>query len=177
MKNWHSWIVCAATATIVTPLVNSVVGVLPAAAQEATTISGAITAVKVVRSEGYSVINHNASTQFLDLPGASTTITVPANTRAHILARFSAASSCGGSGYCDVRILINGLETEPDNVVPIFKYSDGGAFDSRSIDRSSRVPLGPGVYTVKVQYRNASENDGSSFALTNWSLTVERVKV
>src|SRR5689334_4424310 len=75
-----------------------------------------LTQVKVVRDANPA---ETTSTSFVDVPGATITITVPAGTKALILARFSASSTCPGpvaDASCFVRILINGIEAYPSGV-------------------------------------------------------------
>jgi hypothetical protein len=153
-----------------------------AVAGSATSVSGSsVTGVKVVRDTAGTSIG---STTFEDLPEASTTVKIPAGTRALILARFSAESLClGPSGspeVCSVRILIGGQEAEPASGSDFaFDSSNGGAdgpysWEGHSMDRSSG-PLGPGTYIVKVQAKVTLV--GGAFGLDDWSLTVERVRV
>ncbi|MDT5018412.1 MAG: hypothetical protein QOD39_4572, partial [Mycobacterium sp.] len=97
-----------------------------------------------------------------------------------ILARFSATSSCEASaGYgCQVRVLIDGVEAQPAGInASVFDSStEGTNADGREahmIERS-RGPLGAGDHVVKVQM--AVPNGIVSFTLTNWNLTVERIR-
>lgn len=71
--------------------------VLAATAIAATTgaSGGPVTAVKVPRSTDF---NDTTSTTYTDLPGASTTITMPTGQRAIIFARFSTTSDCRPQG-------------------------------------------------------------------------------
>jgi hypothetical protein len=169
-------------------LVALLLVVVPAIGSPATTKSGkAITAVKVVRETAAQV---TSSTSYVDLPGATTTITVPAGQRALILARFSAESNCvdGAAGdYCTTRVRIGGVSADPASETDFaFDSIDDPSnctnalfgtqcgWESLSMDRS-RGPLGPGTYTVKVQW--AVTDAAVNFRLDDWSLTVERVKV
>src|SRR5215207_6091688 len=83
------------------PVTSMLVVGLLGAALAATAIAatgqggGPITAVKVVRDTAASTTE---STSYVNLPGATTTITVPSGQRALILARFTAESSCGQFG-------------------------------------------------------------------------------
>jgi hypothetical protein len=154
-----------------------------AVAGTSSTISGkSVTAVRVVRDTSAS---GTGSTTFRDIPGATTTITVPANARALILVSFSAETECIAPGesrtICSVRILVGGQEADPasgadfafDIAEPV---GEGGAFawESHSMDRS-RGPLGPGTYTVRAQYMVTTPN--ASFRVDDWSFTVQRVAV
>jgi len=121
----------------------------------------------------------SSSTSFVDLPGSSTAISVPGPGNARILARFSAESACfGGSGWCSVRILVDGVEMAPV-VGSDFAFdstnagADGAAsWESHSMDRSGVV--GPGNHTVVVQW--AMVGTGISLRLDDWSLTIEQVQ-
>jgi hypothetical protein len=168
--------------SLVLGAVLATLAVQAATAGTTTTVAGrSVTAVKVVRDKTDST---TGSTSFEDLPGASTTITVPAKTRALILARFSAESVCVGpqsaQTICSVRILIGGQEADPASGSDFaFDSANWGAdgpysWESHSMDRS-RGPLGPGTYTVKVQYLVTVV--GAAFRLDDWSLTAERVEV
>jgi hypothetical protein len=139
-----------------------------------------LTQVKVVRDSNPA---ETTSTSFVDVPGATTTITVPAGTKALILARFSATSTCIGpaaDASCFVRILIGGVEAFPagvnistfdkETVVP---FAGNAPKQAHMIERSRGALLG-GNYVVKVQY--AVPNIDATLALVNWNLTVERIK-
>jgi hypothetical protein len=163
--------------------------VVPAISNPSTSKSGgAITKVKVLRETLHQT---TTSASFVNLPGASTTITVPARQRALILARFSGESNCstGTVGdWCSVRIMIGGVQGGPasgsDFAFDSVDSSETAAclaadcgWESHSMDRS-RGSVGPGTYTVRVQW--AVVQTGASaptFRLDDWSLTVERVRV
>ena len=146
-----------------------------------TVVGKKVTQVKVVRQAGEFSEFFTASTTFANV-GPETTIRVPAGTRAIILARFSAESSCSGAadGWCSVRIRIGGVDGLP---VPTgaeffaFDSADDGtetssSWESHAIERS-RV-LGPGTYVVRVQ---AAVSDAAlTFRLDDMNLTVERIK-
>jgi hypothetical protein len=144
---------------------------------------GPITAVQVVRE---TTPQSTMSTNYVDLPGASTTITVPSGQRALIVARFTAESTCtiGLSDGCEgqVRILIGGAEGAPacgvDCAFDSTKEGQSDELESHAIDRS-RGGIGgltPGNYTVKVQFR-VLRGDGAALSLDDWHLTVERSQV
>ena len=83
---------------------------IPVAAQ---TIVSA-TVLRAVKSVRQGVATSTGSTAFVNVPGATATFTVPAATRDVFIARFTAESVCSGvSGWCPVRILINGSEMDP----------------------------------------------------------------
>ena len=142
--------------------------------------AGSITAVKVVSDSG---TQETTSRTFVDIPGATTSITVPAGQRALIVARFSAASQCGSlnpdDDGCFVRILIGGTEAEPAHSGPFDmaaccpNSSNGDAWESHQIERSLDS-LPAGTYPVKVQWQADAENQ---FMLWSWHLTVERARI
>ena len=162
--------------------------VVPAIGSPSTAKSGAaITRVKVLRE---TAVATTSSTTYVDLPGSTTTITVPSGHRALILARFSAESNCtdGAAGdWCTARIRIGGVSAAPasetdfafDSVDDPSNCTDAllgthCGWESHSMDRS-RGPLGPGTYTVKVQW--AATSGSTVFRLDDWSLTIESVNV
>ena len=163
-------------------LAVAVVGVAAAATALAAVSgsAGPITAVKVVSDNG---TQETSSRTFVDVPGAATTISVPAGQRGLILARFSAASQCGSlnpdDDGCFVRILVGGVEAQPATAGPFDmaaccpNSSNGDAFESHQIERSLG-PLASGSYRVKVQWQADAENQ---FMLWGWHLTVERARV
>jgi hypothetical protein len=138
---------------------------------------GTITGVKVVHDSEFF---RTRSTSFMDLPGASTQITVPSGKRALILARFSSVSGCVRHGRfgggCLVRILIGGVQGEPGVERAEFDSAGFGEDlrESHAIERSrmDEGGLPAGTYEVKVQWR--AENNFVEFLLYNWHLTVER---
>jgi hypothetical protein len=141
--------------------------------------------VKVVTETFPNSINTDMVTS-ADLPGATTSISVPDGTQALLLIRFTAESSCFGRvpGWCSLKFLVNAEEADP-------VAGDSYAFDSVNREGSQdyeghaaeRVagPLGPGTYAVKVQRRivkTANPLAGKSvFRLDDWTLTVERIEV
>jgi hypothetical protein len=93
--------------------------------------------------------------------------------------RFSAESACFGSssGWCSVRILVDGLEAAPAAGADFaFDSNDGGSegstsWESHSVDRSAG-PFGAGFHTVKVQWKTAGcSATCPTFRLDDWSLT------
>lgn len=137
------------------------------------------TSVSIVRGADSTAAT---TSSWVDLPGASTTVTVPAGHKAMLLARFSGESACVGAGVetCSVRVLIGGAEAAPAaDIADVFDSNDSGqeadaSWQADSIERW-RSPLGAGSYTVKVQYRT-NDADGT-FYLDDWTLVAERIKV
>jgi hypothetical protein len=141
---------------------------------------GPITAVSVVRET--QPFNVNA-TSYVDVTGATTSITVPSGQRGLIIARFEATSFCvpGSGGVAcegDVRILIGGVEGAPggDTTFDSTMGNNSVNVEAHEIERS-RGGIGglpAGTYQVKVQARVAS---GGVLDLGARHLTVERSQV
>ena len=168
----------AATAGIAASVYQGQQGGEEAAVLATASGGGPITAVRTRRETSAS---SSSSTSFVDVPGASASITVPSGQQALILARFSAESYCndgttGNTGnWCSARILIDGVEMQPASGFDFAFDTDGEADDyweSNSMDRSAVV--GSGSHTVKVQ--RAVTSAATVFRLDDWSLTVERSK-
>jgi hypothetical protein len=163
--------------------------VVPAIGSPSGKSGGAVTAVKVVTD---GALHTTTSTSFVNMPGASTSITVPAGQKALIIAHFSAESDCYDadvSSWCAVRIMIGGSQGSPavgsnfafdsiDSADTAGCSGDGCGWEGHSMDRT-RGPVGPGTYTVRVQWAAVPTLFGPAptFRLDDWSLIVERVKV
>jgi hypothetical protein len=144
---------------------------------DATTASGrSVTAVRTASSPLQFVTQ---STTYVDVPGAAAKITVPASTSGLILIQFTASTHCDleQGGECLVRAEINGADASPGDVVfdSVPLVSSGTKPQAHAMDWSSG-PLAPGTYTVQVQARTGSSQNGF-FYLLRWHLVVERVKV
>ncbi|GAB1689173.1 hypothetical protein [Krasilnikovia sp. M28-CT-15] len=121
-----------------------------------------------------------AAAAYVNVPGAATTVVVPAGTRKMIDARFSAESYCAGGGWCSVRIIVirpNGTIFELNPVVGTdFAFDSGSTSDtweSHAIERTSPF-LPAGAYRVQVQ---AGTVAGATLVrLDDWTLAVERVR-
>jgi hypothetical protein len=139
---------------------------------------GAINQVKVARSDEGVLTDSNS---YVDVPGATVQVNVPAGTRALLLARFSAEAQCDTpqSGRCSVRIVAvrdgSIQELQPSREDADFAGADG-LMGSHSIDRSLLV--NSGTYNVKAQYKAQAfiAGDPIFLALHSRSLTVERAK-
>jgi hypothetical protein len=172
-------------AVVIGLLVGLVVGgtsVALSAGTISTATAGSITAVKVVRDANPYDPSESGGppTSFADIPGATVTMSVPAGTKALLLARFSATATCIGSisdTWCGVRILFNGVEGKPNGVnISIFSAAhpdvSSGNREAHMIERSLFETAG--TYVVKVQTMASAV--GMQEALVNWNLTVERIK-
>jgi hypothetical protein len=140
-----------------------------------TTVSGT-TAKKVIVVRGTDPQTTQAK-PWVDLAGATTSVTVPTGMSALILARFTTEDRCevGAPDICTVRILIGGIEAEPASGTD-FAFDSAQTeeyFHAGAMDRSLG-PLGAGTYAVQVQYGAGGINIGT-FTLDDWSLTVEVV--
>jgi hypothetical protein len=145
--------------------------------------AGNVTAVKVVRDANPYDPEETGGppvSTFGDIPGASVTMTVPAGTKALLLARFSATSTCVGPDgtWCGVRIVINGIEAKPNGVNTSIFDSGGPTPDTGGDNREAHMIErslfeSGGTYVVKVQTMVSAS--GMQEALVNWNLTVERV--
>lgn len=175
--------------TVLVAVLGLVIGgsaVALSVAPSTTVAAGAPTATKFVyASDGNPV--EVTSTSWVDV--ATTTITIPASTRAVIDARFSATSICVGTpvvlgANCFVRILIGGVEGQPNGVnLSVFdsiRNVEPNIFDGFDIAQQAhmiervRGPLGSGTYTVTVQ--SFVPYSGATLALINWLLEVQRIK-
>jgi hypothetical protein len=144
--------------------------------------SGAVTAMAVVRSSNNATLENQ--TDFVDLPGARATITIPSGQKAVIVARFSAPSACDAAqpnyvGQCFVRILIGSVAGAPSDKQAFDTDQNGGGndgFEAHGIERSRTGlgGLGPGTYTVQVQW---ATDINVRFTISQWHLTVERSQV
>ncbi len=139
---------------------------------------GTINQVLVVTE---NVAQTTTSTAFAGIPGATTTVTVPAGQTALIVARFTAESACSGgtgSNWCSVRILIGGVEASPVTGLDFaFDSTDAStetsaSWESHSMERVRRV--GAGTYPVTAQW--ATTSGSTTFRLDDWTLTVERAQ-
>ncbi len=161
LRGWHLGVMLVAAVGI-----GAAAQIAYAAVAGVTTTSGgAIAAVAVARGVDATTTN---STSYIALPGARVTL----KGRGLLLIRYTAESECfGGSGYCSVRILVDGVEAKPNSGFDYaFDTADGGSWEGNAMDRSIKV--GRGLHTIQVQY--ASTSSSTSFRLDDWSLTVER---
>ncbi|MFN8223785.1 MAG: hypothetical protein U0R50_11145 [Gaiellales bacterium] len=108
----------------------------------------------------------------------STTIKVPADTTATVIATFSAESRCVTAGGCVVRLFVDGDEMNPEDgtnfvfdspAVSASAYSD---FEAHSITRLRRG-VGAGDHTVSAQIQATG---GAGFRLDDWTLVAVAYK-
>jgi hypothetical protein len=116
------------------------------------------------------------SPNFVNLPGATTTVSVPAGTQMRLLARFSAESQCvGNSGWCAARIVVDGVEAAPIGGLGVaFDGANTGSspdqYETHAIERFVSS-VGAGNHVVGVQM--AVVGAATSFNLDDWALTAE----
>jgi hypothetical protein len=181
----------AAVALAAAMVVGSIIGATALAAPSMS--SGDITLVTTVSdlpafcpAQCVSGPDALVSKAWADVPGVTSSVTVPANTRAEIVVRFDAAGSCFnyGSGYCAFRVMVGGQEAGPELDTLItqpgynggsdcFTNGDGQCHMQRSIG-----PLNTGTYQIKVKYMNLVDGTSGQWGhVDSWSLTVERIRV
>jgi hypothetical protein len=99
-----------------------------------------------------------SSTTFVDVPGVSTTVTVPAGKTATVIAWFSAESTCLGGDpgdWCQARLLLDDVEMLPaEGKASVFDSHDDGnlanAYEHNAMVRHA-VNVGSGTHTIKAQ--------------------------
>lgn len=111
---------------------------------------------------------------FVALPGATANLTIPGGFTGTAVLSFTAESSCyGGTGFCNVRILVDGVEAAPAVGTDFaFNSTDSntetvGSWESHAVQRVV-TGLAPGNHTVQVQYGTTGT---STLRLDDWSLT------
>lgn len=115
-----------------------------------------------------------SSTSFVDLPGASATITVPALKTQLVNVRFSAESYCFSStatGWCSVRILADGVEMKPNSGEDFAFDASGNADDfweGHAMERT--ILLGAGTHTIDLQW--VVTDPSIFFRLDDWTMAI-----
>jgi len=127
--------------------------------QAETTINCARQRSSVVLTERFSQATN--STVFTDLPGASTSVLVPANQSNCILVTFSADAACLGLGpqnTCQVRVILNPGPMLMHPTSPVNFVVEALVSDSRSYQWITRVSGGAlgTTYTATVQWQTSS---------------------
>jgi hypothetical protein len=108
------------------------------------------------------------STSFVTLSTAS--VTIPAGTGL-MVAHFSGEALCGGSsGWCSVRILIDGTEMVPQSGTDFAFAAVGNNFNSSAVERTWQGAAA-GAHTFTLQY--AVTAGATSFRLDDWVFDVE----
>jgi hypothetical protein len=129
---------------------------------------------QVTSQTGASATTTN-STAFVNLAGATESITVPTGETARIYAVFSSESQCsGGGGWCIVRITVDGTELNPVVGTDFAYDSVGDPWESHAVARSSET-LAAGAHTVQVQV--ATTSAATTLRTDDWALVIWRTKV
>jgi hypothetical protein len=131
-----------------------------------------------VKSQQGADPSSTTSTSFSEV--GSLSLDVPAGSTATIVATFSAESVCyGASGWCSVRILIDGNEANPAEGSDFaFDSTDGGTASSAGWEGHSMTryanSVGAGSHTVSVQYRTTAGT--VTLRLDDWALSAVAYK-
>ncbi len=158
----------------------SVAAALITAVLGAAAVTGVATAA-VIGHAGTSITRVSVVTQDAAALYSSTSWTNVGSTSIYatsgqfIVARFTAESACYGStsGWCSVRILVDGVEAEPV-VGTDFAFNDAGSassWESLSVERVHTVSA-TGSHTVVVQ---AASVGSLTDRLDDWTLTATAV--
>ncbi|MDQ3493427.1 MAG: hypothetical protein M3452_09245 [Chloroflexota bacterium] len=136
-----------------------------------------VTAVRTVSAAG--IVSTNSPFQWVDVPGMSHTVGVPAGQRARLVITFSAPVNCvdaagGAANECYIRVLVDGLATAAPAEVLFARADTAGSWDANSMQFVSEA-LPAGVHTVKVQFLHIEAN--ASMNLDARTLTVLRAYV
>ena len=144
----------------------------------------AVTAVKTLTTNDYLTTE---STTYIDVPGMSTSISVPASQQALLIITFAAPTECSrvagdtAEADCSVRVLVDGAAVTPAESVLRSGRNAGGSNTGRGWMANAmqfvRGPLTAGSHTVKVQWKVFNFSGGSQFILNGASLTILRSKV
>ena len=138
--------------TMVAALVLSLLGSTAVLAVTLSKNGKAVTAVRTVTAD--DSVNRQYGV-WADVPGMSTTVSVPAEQRAILLIRFSAEANCWGyqGGLCKIQVLVNGTPASPGDA--IFDTVTGSSTASERETYSMEFVAGPlssGAHTVTVQW-------------------------
>jgi len=117
----------------------------------------------------------NSSTSWVDVPGATVDITVPSSKTQLVNVRFSGESYCFGASplgaWCSLRILANLSQMSPRSDSDFAFDASGAANDLWEAHAMERTAiLGPGTYTITVQWRVTDPN--VAFQLDDWTMAV-----
>lgn len=133
----------------------------------------AVTAVRTVTTSDDLSTNSRA---WVDLPGMTTTVRVPATQMALLVITFSAVSTCTENGvsgaWCKIQILLDGNQVPPPVIFDsALDGNHGLAYEANSFQWvAGGVPAG--LHTVKVQY--VVDELESTFTIVDSTLTVLR---
>jgi hypothetical protein len=140
----------------------------------------AVTAVKAVTSNDawqFSTAT-NAANTWTDVTGMSLNISVPSSQKALLLITFASQVYChdgdGTSVYCKVRVLVDGNEASPGDVIFDGGWDGNGAIETNSM-QWVHGPVNAGQHTIKVQA--LLDEASSNIVLSERTLTVLRSRV
>ncbi|HEU0303854.1 MAG TPA: collagen-like protein [Gaiellaceae bacterium] len=132
--------------------------------------------VAQVASDTSTGVSSTSSTSFVDLAGAEETIAVPTGETARLYVWFTAESICTATGWCSVRIIVDGTEIEPASGTD-YAFDSGPSttdeWEGHALARVSAT-LGAGSHVVKVQ---GAVVGAGSLTLDDWALVVQRVRL
>lgn len=165
-------------ATLLLGLIATLGGQVPLSAQ--TTVTA--TTLRAIKGVRQTIATSTSSMNWVNLPGAVATFTVPANSRDVFIARFTAESVCSGEvGWCSVRILLNGVEMDPVVGTDFaFDSTDAGtanasSWESHSVERSATMASSSVAVTAVLQVQYAVAGSGVTFRLDDWHFTVQQL--
>jgi hypothetical protein len=131
-------------------------------------ISATLGAQRIV-AVSEDVASVSSSTAYETLTSAR--VRIPPRQRGLMIAHFSAESLCtGSSGWCTVRILIDGIEMKPASGTDFAFDSPGDSWESHAMERTA-TRTSPGWHTFTVQ--RAVVASASSLRLDDWVFDVE----
>src|SRR4051812_24713091 len=135
--------------------------------------------VKIARENTTTASASANSTNYVDIPGARLSVTVPTSDRGSILlARFQGHGSVIKTSSCIVRVLANETPMEPGANYPFIGQANvsESVAGSGAIERS--LAVSGGTYVVKAQLRLGTANSVDSLCLLSaWHFVVERMNV
>jgi len=124
---------------------------------------------------------------FVTLPGAVINTDVPPNSTRLFVVQFSAESACYspgsvGGNFCQVRILIGGVEGNPV-AGPDFAFDStdlgddtGASWESHAMQRSRRIGNTSAAFLpVQIVVQRTTTSTGTTLRLDDWHLTMFRV--
>lgn len=112
---------------------------------------------------------------WVPLRDATTFVTIPTETRALVMARFTGEVMCvNGPGSVAARIMIGGIEAEPASGTDFIVAVSDSEPRAHAFDRS-RGPLTAGTYRVQVEWYVT--DNYPTCTVDDWSLTVETAEV
>lgn len=153
----------------------------------AVTIAKSGKAVTAVRTVVETTLATTESSTFVDIPGMSTTINVPASQRALLIITFSAEVTCQPEGVvegsCLISVLVDGAPSTPAHVIFDGSHdNDAGVHSDQSESEANSMqfvagPLSSGPHEVKVQWMTDAGTGDIEFRMQERTLTVLRAKV